>query len=294
MTEHPEDQPNGGAQQPSEVAGQPPPLSESAAEATEANEPMGVDAPSNDTPVATDASSSEETGAPNDTPQTEQAETTPGESSLREQSSALLDRLVETYPAAFFPFTTRQVKPLKIGIHKDLEANIREWGFSPAVLKIALSRYTRARRYQVAILKEPQRFDLQGQEAGEVSDENRQIAQTRIDELNEKRKQQQAAIKAAKSASTNPANSPGGRPRPRNEPRKPQRNRKARDPRAARPPADASTVGDQTTPANATDKPAAVTKPSRQRPPRQKKPSAPREPTSEKLAALAEKFNRRS
>lgn len=294
MTEHPEDQPNGGAQQPSEVAGPTPLVSETPLDAT-----VGADAPSDDTQAITPSSEAEATPDAPSVESPEATENTPEESSLREQSSALLDRLVETYPAAFFPFTTRQVKPLKIGIHKDLEPSLREWGYSPAVLKIALSRYTRARRYQVALLKEPKRLDLQGQEAGEVSDENRQIAQTRIDEFNEKRKQQQAAIKAAKAASTTPSNTPNpGRPRPRNEPRKPQRNRKARDPRAASRPnsGEASTTRDQapqpTTPSSVTAN--THSPPPRSRPPRQKKPSGPREPTAEKLAALAAKFNSRS
>jgi len=224
--------------------------------------------------------------------------------SLKEQSTALLDRLVDTYPTVFFPFTARQVKPLKIGIHKDLEPTIKAWGFPPAALKIALSRYTRARRYQVALLKEPQRLDLQGEAAGEVSDENRQIAQGRIDEFNEKRKQQQAAIKAAKAAksasqgaSEGQRPAPGGRNRSRNEPRKPQRGRKGRDPRLARPgtnpaaeqPAEAQTSA----PAAATSSQAAAPAPSPSRPPRNKKPSGPREPSAEKLAALAAKFNSR-
>ena len=211
--------------------------------------------------------------------------------SLKAQSTALLERLVETYPTVFLPFTARQVKPLKIGIHKDLEPTIKEWGFPPAALKIALSRYTRARRYQVALLKEPQRLDLQGEAAGEVSDENRQIAQTRIDEFNEKRKHQQAAINAAKAAKTaNTGTEQRPPPRPRNEPRKPQRGRKARDPRASKPAA--------TPPADNPSTPQPPTQPRAEaalaRPQRNKKPSGPREPSAEKLAALAAKFNSRS
>lgn len=221
------------------------------------------------------------------------------EVSLKEQSTALLNRLTETFPAAFFPFTARQVKPLKIGIHKDLEPTLKEWGYPPAALKIALSRYTRARRYQVALLKEAQRVDLNGQEAGEVSDENRQIAQTRIDELNEKRKQQQAAIKAVKAASADTGNRPGAgnaaRPWPRNEPRKPQRGRKNRDRRAAKPESVATPSGEAGAPPPA-ETPAANApppRPAKSRPPRNKKPSGPREPSAEKLAALAAKFNTR-
>lgn len=322
MTEHPEDQPNGGEQQPSKVAGQTTPVSEqpeepvlqadtteqpSAEPTTEQPEESVLQADTTEQPpaepteqvealaVAVDASptpSGDAEAASEDSPEATD------ETSLRQQSSALLDLLVETYPTVFLPFTARQVKPLKIGIHKDLETTIKAWGFSTPVLKIALSRYTRARRYQVALLKETQRLDLEGQEAGEVSDENREIAQNRINELNEKRKQQQAAIKAAKSVGGNTgggaAAPPGARPRPRSEPRKPQRGRKARDPRATRP----ANSDAQQPPAEhaATPAPTPAAAPSRSRSSQQrKKPSSgPREPSVEKLAALAAKFNTRS
>ena len=111
---------------------------------------------------------------------------------LKTQSQALLKQLMETYPAAFIPFSERTVKPLKLGIHKDLKPLVAAWGFEAAALKIALSLYTRALRYQVALLKESHRIDLQGELADEISDANRETARAQIKLIKEKRKQQPA------------------------------------------------------------------------------------------------------
>lgn len=108
--------------------------------------------------------------------------------SLRERSQALLERLVQTYPATFFPPDERRIKPLKLRIHKDLAPVVKEWGFETAVLRYTLAGYTRRLRYQMALLKVPQRVDLQGEPAGEISAEHRQIAQERVALLREKRR----------------------------------------------------------------------------------------------------------
>ena len=59
--------------------------------------------------------------------------------SAREQSRQLLGRLVEAYPKAFFSQSARQVHPLKLGIHKDLQPVIKDWGYEPLALKLAPS-----------------------------------------------------------------------------------------------------------------------------------------------------------
>ena len=109
-----------------------------------------------------------------------------------EHAKALLERLIQAYPAAFFPFSERQVKPLKIGIYKDLMPVIKEWGYQTTVLKYVLRNYTRPLRYQLALLKAPHRVDLQGDSAGEISPVHRQIAQEKANLIKEKRKQNQA------------------------------------------------------------------------------------------------------
>ena len=113
-----------------------------------------------------------------------------------EHARALLERLIQAYPAAFFPFSERQVKPLKIGIYKDLMPVITEWGYQAMVLKYVLRNYTRPLRYQLALLKAPHRVDLQGEPAGEISPEHRQIAQEKANLIKEKRKQNPPPSKA--------------------------------------------------------------------------------------------------
>ena len=135
-------------------------------------------------------------------------------SAPREQAKALLNQLIDTYPAAFIPFGERGVKPLKLGIHKDLLPIVKSWGFDPVALKIALSSYTRALRYQRALVKEAHRIDLQGEAAGEISDANRETAKTQIDQIEEKRKQNQQA-----EAAERPKQRPRRRPKPAPKPR---------------------------------------------------------------------------
>ena len=123
-------------------------------------------------------------------------ETIPAASSqpsiLPEQARALLERLIQAYPAAFFPFSERRVHPLKIGIYQDLLPIIKAWGYETAVLKYTLRNYTRPLRYQLALLKAPCRINLQVEPAGEISTEHRQIAQEKVNLIKEKRQQNQA------------------------------------------------------------------------------------------------------
>lgn len=136
-------------------------------------------------------------------------ETIPAASSqpsiLPEQARALLARLIQAYPAAFFPFSERRVPPLKIGIYQDLLPIIKAWGYETAVLKYTLRNYTRPLRYQLALLKAPHRIDLQGEPAGEISTEHRQIAQEKVNLIKEKRQQNQATQPPQPSAQQQPA-----------------------------------------------------------------------------------------
>lgn len=121
-----------------------------------------------------------------------------------EHAKALLERLIQAYPTAFLPFSERRVKPLKIGIYKDLMPVIKEWGYEAMVLKYVLRNYTRPLRYQLALLKAPHRVDLQGEPAGEISSEHRQIAQEKVNLIKEKRKQNLPPSKATSGQSRRP------------------------------------------------------------------------------------------
>lgn len=125
--------------------------------------------------------------------------------SAREQSRSLLDRLIATYPKAFFPLSARQVRPLKLGVHKDLQPVIKEWGYDNLALRLALGLYIRALRYQVALTKEASRVDLAGEATGEISEEHRAKAREQVEALRAKR---QERAQGSKPASAAPAAAP--------------------------------------------------------------------------------------
>lgn len=132
---------------------------------------------------------------------------------LKEQAASLLEQLFQTYPAVFRPFGERELRPLKLGIHKDLAPIVREWGYSVAVLKYAMGMYTRQARYQFALLKNDYRVDLHGEPAGEITEAHRQTAQEKVDLIMAKRKKTQEAHKAAnrqRPKKPKPAASPKG------------------------------------------------------------------------------------
>ncbi len=119
--------------------------------------------------------------------------TGPAQKSVPKQAparrNATLDKLAETY-AVF-----RDCKPLALGIHKVLLERQPELG-KDAIRK-ALHIHTASTRYLKALSNADQRFDLDGQPAGEVTTEQRDQATTevreRIKKSNEKRKAEEAA-----------------------------------------------------------------------------------------------------
>lgn len=93
-------------------------------------------------------------------------------------------RLAELFPALF----TGPAKPLKLRIQADIQARA-PGEFSKQALSAFLRRHTGATSYLVAVSKGTQRFDLEGQPAGELSEEHRQVA---LEELTRRRANQQA------------------------------------------------------------------------------------------------------
>ena len=85
-------------------------------------------------------------------------------------------RLAELFPALFAaPGAPGPVKPIKLRIQLDIQQ--RAPGvFTKRVLGIFFSRYTTSNAYLKALANAPQRFDLDGQAAGEISDEHRGMA----------------------------------------------------------------------------------------------------------------------
>ncbi|MDO9354380.1 MAG: ProQ/FinO family protein, partial [Solirubrobacteraceae bacterium] len=80
-------------------------------------------------------------------------------------------QLKQAFPALF----AGAPKPLKLRIQVDIQE--REPGkFSKQALSAFFRRHTGATSYLIAVTKAPHRFDLDGQPAGEITDEHRQVA----------------------------------------------------------------------------------------------------------------------
>ena len=88
-------------------------------------------------------------------------------------------QLKQRFPALF----AGPAKPMKLRIQVDIQQ--RAPGvFTKQALSAFFRRYTGSTSYLIAVSKSPQRFDLDGQPAGEISAEHRQIA---LDELARRR-----------------------------------------------------------------------------------------------------------
>lgn len=93
-------------------------------------------------------------------------------------------RLAELFPALF----RGEPKPLKLRIQADIQERA-PGAFTKQVLSAFLRRHTGTTSYLIAASKAKQRFDLDGQPAGEFSEEHRQVA---LEELARRRGNQQA------------------------------------------------------------------------------------------------------
>ncbi|UXH78957.1 ProQ/FinO family protein [Roseateles amylovorans] len=101
------------------------------------------------------------------------------EKSARVDVPAIAAALKELFPALF----AGAPKPLKLRIQADIQE--RAAGrFTKAQLSAFLRRYTGGTGYLIALSRAKQRFDLDGQPAGELSDEHRDAA---VQELTRRR-----------------------------------------------------------------------------------------------------------
>lgn len=80
--------------------------------------------------------------------------------------------LLETLSAQFD--VIRQARPLALGIHKTIIERLPE--IDTTQLRLAMKIHTASTRYLKALLTTRERFDLDGKPNGEVSDEQREIA----------------------------------------------------------------------------------------------------------------------
>lgn len=89
--------------------------------------------------------------------------------------NAVLDSLSANFPVF------RDCQPLAIGIHKTLK--LRQPELSDGGVRFALKQHTASTKYLKAIANGTQRFDLDGNPAGEITAEQRQQA---LDTLKER------------------------------------------------------------------------------------------------------------
>lgn len=133
------------------------------------------------------------------------SETQKRERALR--TRAFLDQLITRYPACFTG-NADTIRPLAIGIQKTLRADLaKDEAFADTpgwLVRQALALYTRSPAYLEATLARRRRVDLDGSDAGEISDEALEFARTRREEQKkrqtERRKQNAEARKRRKPA----------------------------------------------------------------------------------------------
>lgn len=96
------------------------------------------------------------------------------------------EELARRFPKLFTPkgAEDRTKKPLKIGIHQDLFKVFPE--VSPKVIRLALFDYIQGPKYLKACYDGAKRYDLDGNEVGEVTRENRMFL-LRLEEENKRR-----------------------------------------------------------------------------------------------------------
>lgn len=117
-----------------------------------------------------------------------------------------LEQLLSRYPACFAG-NVNDIRPLAIGIQKTLRADLakdEDLADTPGwLIRQALALYTRAPAYLEATIRRRLRVNLDGSDAGEISDEAVQFASTRRDEQKQRqveRRKQNAQARRRKPA----------------------------------------------------------------------------------------------
>jgi len=124
--------------------------------------------------------------------------TTPAKAGRDLSPAACAELLKQHFPALF----GGQPKPLKLRIQADI-AQRAPGVFSKASMSAFFRRYTGSTAYLISLGKASQRFDLDGQPAGELSEEHRQLARdelTRRRQVTREREQQAQVQQQAQQA----------------------------------------------------------------------------------------------
>ncbi|WP_377158080.1 ProQ/FINO family protein [Roseateles sp. UC29_93] len=130
-------------------------------------------------PVPEADESSSEATADAETSDAAPAAATPGQAKAAEGGrvdvQAVAAKLKELFPALF----AGGAKPLKLRVQSDIQQRA-PGQFTKAQLSAFLRRYTGGTGYLIALTRAKTRFDLDGQPAGELSDEHRVAAQEEL------------------------------------------------------------------------------------------------------------------
>ncbi|MBN9344248.1 MAG: ProQ/FinO family protein [Candidatus Paracaedimonas acanthamoebae] len=99
----------------------------------------------------------------------------------REEIKVALRWLYEQFPACFNP---KDLKPLKLNIDKDLFSFLEKEN-SPSKVKLrdALTYFTSNVHYLKAIINGTHRYDLNGQQAEEITQEQKDFAQNKLEKI---------------------------------------------------------------------------------------------------------------
>ena len=135
-----------------------------------------------------------------DTPDTPADPTTPEPDAVPSKAApavkspeAAAERLKGLFPALF----GAAPKPIKLRIQADIE--VRAPGeFTKMALTAFLRRHTATNAYLKALVREPTRFDLDGQPAGEISDEHRAAAKQALADRRERHVAREKEMEAAR------------------------------------------------------------------------------------------------
>ncbi|MCA0176692.1 MAG: ProQ/FINO family protein [Proteobacteria bacterium] len=101
--------------------------------------------------------------------------------------------LIARFPALF---GGPHPKPVKLHIQTDIQAAAPDV-FSKAQLTAFFRRHTRTTAYLIALTREPHRYDLEGQPAGEIAAEHREAAEAELAVRRARRDEKRAAEQAA-------------------------------------------------------------------------------------------------
>jgi sRNA-binding protein len=97
----------------------------------------------------------------------------------REETKITLAWLYEEFPLCFNP---KEIKPLKLNIDKELFPFLEKEGSpSKAKLRDALTFYTNNIHYLEAIIKSTHRYDLEGNQVQEITQEQKAYAQEKFE-----------------------------------------------------------------------------------------------------------------